>query len=67
LATKGTHPNILKEESLGITKPIIEKDVDDGLEVEISNKYQNFNKIKILQNNIFYCACLDLDKIISTF
>ena len=52
---------------LGITQPIIEKDVNDRLEVEISNKYQNLNKIRILENNIFYCACLDLDKIISKF
>jgi hypothetical protein len=67
LATKGIHPNILIKKSLGITQPIIEKDVNDGLEVEISNKYQNLNKIKILENNTVYCACLDLDKIISKF
>jgi hypothetical protein len=58
---------MLIKKSLGITQPIIEKDVNDGLEVEISNKYQNLNKIKILENNIFYCAHLDLDKIISRF
>jgi len=67
LATKGIYPNIPIKESLGITQSIIEKDVNDRFEAEISNKYHNLNKIKILENNIFYCACLDLDKIICKF
>lgn len=40
------HPNILIKESLGITQPTVENNVNDGLEVEMSNKYQNLNKIK---------------------
>jgi hypothetical protein len=46
LAKKGIYPNILIKEFLGITQPKTEKDVNDRLEAEISNKYQNFNKTK---------------------
>jgi hypothetical protein len=57
LATKGIHPNILIKESLHITQPIIEKDVNGGLEVEIFNKYQNLNKIKNPREQ-YFLLCL---------
>jgi hypothetical protein len=67
MAIKVTHLNILIKESLGITQPITEKEVIDHFGVEISNKYQNLNRIKTLKNNIFFCACMGLDKIIIKF
>jgi len=57
LATRGIHPNTLIKESLGITQPLIQKDVNDGLEVEISTKYQNLNKIKNTREQ-YFLLCL---------
>lgn len=48
MAIKVIHLKLLVKESLGIIHLIIEKDINDSLEVEISNKYQNLNKIKTI-------------------